>query len=311
METQDFIVDTDAGVDDALALMLALAHPGVRVAAVTAVGGNVPLERVLANVFEVLQVMGSGGLPVFPGARSPLLPGERERATGFHGADGLGDYPDRKAAVRPREEAAAVALARLARERPGELTLVALGPLTNLALAVRLEPDLPRLLRRLVVMGGAHRARGNTAHWAAEFNFYYDPEAAQIVVQAFPELTLLTWETTLAHPLNWAEHEALAALGTPRAHFYEAITRRTRAFLESHRAPGMLIPDPLAMALALEPGLALADERHRGWVETCGTHARGQLILDHGGSGEPPNVRVVTELDRAGVLSLFRQALVG
>ncbi len=311
MRREPLIVDTDAGVDDALALMLALAHPGARVTAVTTVGGNVPLERVIPNVFEVLHAMGAEGVPVFPGSAGPLLPGEREHATGFHGADGLGDYAPRRARVRPEAEPAAQALVRLARRQPGELTLVALGPLTNLALALRLEPELPRLLRRLVVMGGAHAAHGNTPHWAAEFNFYYDPEAAQIVVQAFEELTLVTWETTLAHPLGWDEHEALASLGTPRARFYDAITRRTRAFLEGRGAPGLLVPDPLAMAAALEPGLVTAEARHRGWVETCGTHTRGQLVLDHGRSGEPPNVRVVTAMNAAGVRALFERTLRG
>ncbi|XOB98546.1 nucleoside hydrolase [Deinococcota bacterium DY0809b] len=309
MAARDLIVDTDAGVDDALALMLALAHPDAEVVAVTAVGGNVPLENVVPNVFEVLHAMGAEGVPVFPGVREPLLPGERVHATEFHGEDGLGDLAERRARVRPQMEHAAAALVRLARERPGELTLVALGPLTNLALALRLEPGLPRLLRRLVVMGGAHAARGNTPHWAAEFNFYFDPEAAQMVVQAFPETTLVTWETTLAHPLLWTEHEALAARGTPRARFYAAITRTTRRFLEEKGLPGLLIPDPLAMAAALEPGLVTSVEHHRGWVETCGTHSRGQLVLDHGRSGLEANVRVVTGLDREGVRALFQRTL--
>lgn len=311
MRPEPLIVDTDAGVDDALALMLALAHPDAEVAAVTAVGGNVPLAHVVPNVFEVLHVMGAEGVPVFPGARDPLLPGERVHATEFHGSDGLGDYPERRAEVRPEREPAAAAIGRLARERPGELTLVALGPLTNLALALRLEPELPRMLRGLVIMGGAHAARGNTPRWAAEFNFYYDPEAAQMVVQAFEELTLVTWETTLAHPLSWSEHEALAALGTPRARFYAAITRTTRSFLEEKGLPGLLIPDPLAMAAALEPGLVTLVEQHRGWVETCGIHTRGQLVLDHGRSGLEPNVRVVTGLDREGVRALFHRTLAG
>ncbi len=304
------LIDTDAGVDDALALMLALAHPRARVVAVSAVGGNVPLERVVPNVFEVLHAMGAEDVPVFPGAAGPLLPGEREHATGFHGADGLGNYAPRRARVQPQSEPAAQALVRLARERPGELTLVALGPLTNVALALALEPELPRLLGGLVVMGGAHTGRGNTPHLAAEFNFYFDPEAAHAVLQAFPRVTLLTWETTLAHPLPWEEHERLAALGTPRAEFYDAITRVTRAFLEGRGAPGLLIPDPLAMVAALEPEAVAASERHRVWVETCGAHTRGMSVLDYGRQGEP-NVRVITAMDDARVRALFERTLRG
>ncbi|WP_457638049.1 nucleoside hydrolase [Oceanithermus sp.] len=305
------IIDTDSGVDDAQALMLALAHPATEVAAVTAVGGNVPLENVVPNIFEVLHVMGAEDLPVFPGAREPLLPGERVHATEFHGSDGLGDYGERRARVRPQKEPAAVALARLARERPGELTLVALGPLTNLALALRLEPELPRLLAGLVVMGGAHTARGNTVNLAAEFNFYYDPEAAGIVLEAFPRTRLLTWETTLAHPISWEEHEQLGDLGTPRSRFYRAITAHTARVLAEKGFPGLLIPDPLAMTAALEPALVQASEAHRGYVETCGSHSRGQLVIDYGRSGRAANVEVITALDREGVVELFRQALTG
>ncbi len=305
------IIDTDAGVDDAQALMLALGHPNAEVTAVTTVGGNVPLENVIPNVFEVLHVMGAEGVPVFPGAREPLLPGSRVHATEFHGSDGLGDYPSRQARVRPESEAAAVAIVRLAREQPGELTLVALGPLTNLALALRLEPELPNLLRRLVIMGGAHTARGNTPHWAAEFNFYYDPEAAQMVVQAADALTLVTWETTLAYPVTSEEYDRLAGLGTPRARFYGAITAHTLVSLRARGYSGLLIPDPLAMVAALEPKAITARERHRGWVETCGGHTRGQLVLDHGRSGEESNVEVVTGLDRKRILELFKQTLAG
>ena len=308
---QKLIIDTDAGVDDAQALMLALGHPGTEVAAVTTVGGNVPLENVIPNVFEVLHVFEAEGVPVFPGAREPLLPGERVHATEFHGEDGLGNYPNRRARVRPEDEAAALVIARLARQQAGELTLVALGPLTNLALALRLEPELPRLLRRLVVMGGAHTARGNTPHWAAEFNFYYDPEAAQIVTHAFSETTLVTWETTLAHPITPEQYTSLVDLATPRARFFEAITRHTIASLQKFGYSGLLIPDPLAMVAALEPEAVTARERHRLWVETCGQHSRGQSLLDYGRSGEEPNAEVVTALDHARVLARFRQALAG
>jgi len=306
----NLIIDTDVGVDDAQALMLALAHPRARVVAVTTVGGNVPLENVVPNVFEVLHVMGAEDVPVFPGARAPLLPGPREHARGVHGADGLGNYAPRRARVQPQSEPAAQAIARLARERPGELTLVALGPLTNLALALALEPELPRLLKDLVVMGGAHTGRGNTPHLAAEFNFYFDPEAAHVVMQAFPRLTLLTWETTLAHLLPWGEHERLAALGTPRAEFYGAITGVTRSFLEKLGIDGLVIPDPLAMVAALEPEAIVASEMHRVWVETCGAHTRGMSVLDYGRQGEP-NVRVITAMDDARVRALFERTLRG
>ena len=177
------VVDTDPGVDDALALMLAFAHPGATVEAVTVVAGNVGLERTVANACTVLDVLNASPAetPVFRGCDRSLL-GDRVAATS-HGTDGLGDchFPP---SGRPVEtEHASLALVRLASESPGEITLVALGPLTNLALAISLDPDLPRKYRRLVVMGGAVRATGNMNSPSTEFNFYSDPEAAAIVLE--------------------------------------------------------------------------------------------------------------------------------
>ncbi len=288
-----FLVDTDAGVDDALALILLLAAPEAEVRAITATDGNVPLPQVVRNVLEIVERMGRA-VPVYPGARGPLLPEPRERAAFFHGEDGLGNLRDRRARGRPEATPAALAIVEAARAHPGGLTLVALGPLTNLALALALDPELPHRLARVVVMGGAHAGRGNTGTLTAEFNFRADPEAAAAVLAAFPRLTLLTWETTLAHPLPWPAHQRLKRLGTPRAQFYAAITGVTEAYLREKDLPGLLVPDPLAALVALEPGAITAHERHWGTVETCGRHTRGQLVLDHRRSGRAANLEVVT-----------------
>src|SRR5262245_31059602 len=180
------VVDTDPGVDDALALMLAFASPHVRVEAVTVVAGNVGLERTVANACTILDTLGadSGSTPVFRGCDRAFL-GGRVAATS-HGADGLGDCHFPPSPRRVEAEHGSLALVRPANECPGELTLVALGPLTNLAVAMNLDPGLPQKYQRLVVMGGAVRATGNMPSPSTEFNVTSDPEAAAVVLERWP-----------------------------------------------------------------------------------------------------------------------------
>ncbi len=293
-------VDTDAGVDDALALLFALGTPEAELLAIGTVDGNVPLQNVVPNVFEVLHAARTE-VPVFVGASRPLVPEPRERATFFHGEDGLGNLKTRKARVRPEKTPAALALVELARRHPGELRVVALGPLTNLAIALLLEPELPRLLEGLYVMGGAHTGRGNTKRRAAEFNFAADPEAAHAVLAAFPRVTLLTWETTLAHPLPWEAHEALSR----RFSFYRKITDHTARYLRGKGQAGLLIPDPLAMATALFPELKAETEEIHALIELGGVHTRGMLVT---GEGEP-NAELVLGVDLVGFQARFEAAL--
>ena len=196
------IIDTDAGVDDAIALMLALGDSNTKVEAVTTVAGNVDVDRVTHNVGIVLDRMGADA-PIFHGCDRPLI-GERIHAAGVHGEDGLGDsnLPPSKRAVHSQH--AALAMARLARERPGELSLVALAPLTNVALAMRLDASFAANLKSVTVMGGAVQAQGNSSP-VAEFNVLADPEAAKIVLGAgVADLSLLSWETTVKYPVPWA-----------------------------------------------------------------------------------------------------------
>ena len=293
-------VDTDAGVDDALALLLVLGTPGAELLGIGAVDGNVPLPQVVANVFEVLVAAGRE-VPVYAGADRPLVLEPRERATFFHGEDGLGNLKARRATIRPEATPAALALVELAKKHPGELRVAALGPLTNLALALLLEPRLPKLVEGLFVMGGAPTGRGNTKRRAAEFNFAADPEAAHAVLAAFPKTTLLPWETTLAHPLPWAVHERLAE----RFPFYRAITAYTARYLKEKGMPGLLIPDPLAMGVALYPEIKAQTEETAALVELCGAHTRGMLVL---GAGRA-NAELVLKVDQDRFLTHLEAAL--
>ncbi len=303
------IIDTDVGVDDAHALMMALACPDVTVDCITTVVGNIDLESVVRNVGTVLDVMDMD-IPFYRGASSPLVAPWKFETEFVHGADGLGDLQHRPPARHFPAQGHAVheILARSA-AAPGEITLVAIGPLTNVALALRLDPGLPQRLKRLVVMGGSLNAHGNTDSLPAEFNIYCDPEAAHIVFEAFSDILLVTWEATLANPLPTPVFEELISQSGPRAAFYRAscegmLQRLKEAGLDA----SVLIPDTLTMAVTLKPELLLASERKLVAVELRGTHTRGQTVAEHRfWSNATTNVETLTRVDMDGVADLFRQ----
>jgi len=290
------IIDTDPGVDDALAIMMAHAH--AEIAALSIAGGNVGLAHTTRNALRLVDVLGAD-VPVFPGSASPLV-FEAPDAGVVHGSDGFGDTGYFASRRLPEEEHAASAIVRLARERPGELVLVALAPLTNLAIALRLDPTLPERVARLVVMGGAVTGRGNTERVPAEFNIGFDPEAAHVVFSSFPEFDLVDWEACVRHPIAFARFEALLAAGDARARFYAAISRKMRAYSRARGRPGFISADALAVAVALDPAIVTRSELRHVAVETRGALTRGATIVDwEGRLGQTPNARIVLDVDLA------------
>jgi purine nucleosidase len=305
---QRLIIDTDPGVDDAHAIMMAFAHPEAQVEAITTLAGNVPLERTTANACTILDVL-EQDVPVYAGCDRPLVAAPAD-ASWTHGQDGLGDSGYPRSKRRVADEHAVQALIRLAKASPGELILVAIGPLTNVALATRLDPTLPEKVKRLVVMGGAIRGIGNVTS-TAEFNVYADPEAASIVFDAWPELTLISWETTLAHGFGPPQLETLMAIDSPHGEFFRRITRRT---VESiHPAMGredLLAPDGLAVAVALEPDIVHQAETHSVEVELAGEHTRGQTVVDWSDRSErEPNVNLVLQVEPKRLWELMEGAV--
>ncbi|MBK8022588.1 MAG: nucleoside hydrolase [Chloroflexi bacterium] len=303
------IIDTDAGIDDAIALMLALRQPGVRVEAITTVCGNVALDKVIRNVFTVLDAMGAD-VPVYAGAAQPLV--APWSAESVHGADGLGNYDDRPPTTRRVEaEHAAHALVRLANTYPGELTLVALAPHTNLALATRLDPTFPAKIKDFIFMGGTIEGNGNTDNIAAEWNIYCDPEAAHITLESFPHSRMLSWETTLLHALSMVQFHELAAHKTPSGVFFERINRHFLTIMGTALVPeGYLLADSLAMAIALQPSLVTEHQSRYVAVELHGTHSRGQTVIDHRGRlRRTPNVDIVTRVDMVQVYAMLKAML--
>lgn len=307
------IIDTDAGIDDAIAIMMALTHPAVTVEAITTLTGNVHISNVNPNVFSILQAVGKS-VPVYPGVQQPLV-AEWYSASDVHGDDGLGNWPERPAVVTQLEtEHAALALIRLANQFPGELTLVALGPLTNVALAVQLDPTFPSKIARFVFMGGTIAAHGNTPNVTAEFNIYDDPEAAYMVLKAFPLSEMISWETTIQHSLPKQEYEDLRKKRTAGGRFLKGITDQLIDILEnlSLPLPGFPLADPLAMAVALEPGLVQANENCFVTVELNGTHTRGQTVIDYRNEKKmPANVSIIRAVDKQGFYRLLQQCVGG
>jgi purine nucleosidase len=176
--------------------------------------------------------------------------------------------------------------------------MVAVGPLTNVALATRLDPGLPGKYKRLVVMGGAVNALGNSWERAAEFNFYCDPEAAAVVLNRWPRLTLIPWETCLAHGLSISQAKELAAGDTPRAELF----RRTlkNRFIEGAEGAEMLsMADPLAMAVAIDPGIVEKSRSRYIEIELAGQMTRGQTVVDwYDLKGKAENVEIIDEINR-------------
>lgn len=301
------VIDTDPGVDDAHAILMACAHPTTEVVALTTVAGNVSLEKATRNALIVLDVIGQE-IPVYPGCENALVIPTPRRAIS-HGQDGLGDSgyppPPRSAST----EHAVHALIRLASESPGQLNLVAIGPLTNIAMATRLDPSLPQKYKRLVVMGGAIHAHGNSWNRAAEFNFYCDPEAAAVVFNSWPMLTLVPWETCLAHnpqveQVNAWTHGTSAAA----AFFRDTIQKR---FIDRTVGEQVLSePDPLALAVVLEPDIVRRSEMRYVEIELSGQLTRGQTVVDwYGLIDHPHNAEFILEVDQERFVELMALSL--
>ncbi len=301
------LIDTDPGVDDALALLMAFDDARHRVVGLSIAAGNVGLRHTVANALKLCEVAGVD-VPVFAGCPVPLVH-EAEDAAYVHGLDGFGDTGYTPSAKRPAPEHAALAIIRIAREHSGKLLLVALGPLTNLALAVRLDPELPKHVGRLVIMGGAVTGQGNTSV-PAEFNIGFDPEAAAVVFRAFPQFDLADWEAVLRHGFPHADFIDWLARGDHRARFYDAISLKTRAWSEGKRGSNWHSADALAMAVALAPeGVIRAETRHVA-VETEGRLSRGATVVDWAGrNGQAANARIALGYDQAAFEARIRSAL--
>lgn len=307
MAIAHLLIDTDPGVDDALALLMAHAHGEVEALSIAA--GNVGLEHTLRNACTLLDLI-DADTPVHAGCPTPLVRAPEEDAAFVHGSDGFGDVGFAAPRRQPEVEHAALTLIRRTREHPGALTLVALGPLTNLALALRLDPTLPERVKRLVIMGGAVNGHGNTMSVPAEFNIGFDPEAARVVFEAWPMFDLVDWEATLRHAFEGEVFAAWLAAGDKRARFFERIFGKARQYNAMRGRSGVVAADALAMAVALDASVITRAQTHRVDIELDGRLTRGATVVDwEQRRGRPANARIVFGVDQDAFGAMVAKAL--
>ncbi len=273
-----FLIDTDTASDDAVALIMALRSRQVRVLAISTVAGNVDVQQATRNALYTAQLCGVH-VPVFIGAEKPLVRAHVS-ADWFHGRDGLGDhgYP---APQRAAEKQNAIdAIIETIAAHPG-LELVTLGPLTNIALALQKRPAIAGKVSRCVIMGGAPCCEGNVTP-AAEYNIWCDPEAARIVARSGLPIELVGWHLCRGHAvLRRSEIAKVLSFDTAVAKFaIECNSTGQKAFLEQTGEHGISLPDPVAMAIALEPAIVTSQSAHFLEIATENELTRGMTVVD-------------------------------
>jgi len=273
-----FLIDTDTASDDAVALIMALRAPDVRVVAITTVAGNVNVEQCTKNALYTVELCGAD-VPVYKGADRPLVR-HHENATWFHGRDGLGDH-----GYAPRRRTAGAlhgvdAIIETVDTNPG-LVMVTLGPLTNVALALAKRPDLVAKVGRCVIMGGAPCCEGNVTP-AAEFNIWVDPEAARMVMRSGLPVELIGWHLCRGEAVL-GDRDIGHALGfnTDVARFaIESNSHARKAYKIQTGEDGICLPDPVAMCVALDPTVGASWSSHYIDVETQSELTRGMTVVD-------------------------------
>jgi inosine-uridine nucleoside N-ribohydrolase len=269
------IIDTDPGVDDALALLLAMRSPELKIEAITPVAGNVPLDLTLPNALRMVEIAGRTDIPVAAGARAPLMR-RLVTASYAHGENGLGGAVFPEPTTKPVATPAAEIIRQIVRKYPGEVTLITIGPLTNIATALNADPDLAGMVRALVMMGGS--LSGGNITPAAEFNVYVDPEAARIVFQSGIPVTMVGLDVTRRTSLTDEHVRTLEAAQNPVS---QAAAKIGRNAINHNRERGYLVGpnmhDSLAVAGFLDPAILKLQDYYVD-VETMGELTAGETL---------------------------------
>lgn len=299
MNKQPMLLDCDTGVDDAVAILLTKHLQTLELVAVTTVAGNVELEHTTENTLRVLEFAGMGQVPVYRGAEKPLFC-ELYTAHNVHGSNGLNNMELPPAKRQVEAMPAWDAIYEYAKRYAGELTIVAIGPLTNLALAIAKYKELPTLLKRIVLMGGA--ASGGNVTPAAEFNIYVDPEAADMVFTCGADVTMCGLDVTMASYLTEQELDELAALGSKQAVFARDVLQNMLKFYRRYGLDGVAFHDPATVLYADDPA-CFQSERVGIRVETKGKLTRGKTVTDlYSDKHMEHNANIVVGVDRAAFL---------
>lgn len=301
---RQLVIDTDPGVDDALALLVALASPEVQLCAVTTVFGNVTVEQATENALRVLALAGADAIPVAAGAQRPLVHSQPHRAAHVHGANGLGGV-ELPRATRQTEQAPAVRfLADLLHASSSPVTVCAIGPLTNVGLLVACDPQAAARIERLVIMGGAYGAGNVTA--TAEFNVWSDPEAAHRVLSSGLPITIVGLDVTRPTAMDAAAVARIGESGLVGSTAAAMLAHYLDFYIRVQGGPGVVIHDALAVLEAITPGILGTVER-RVSVDCWHGPGRGTTLVDRRsgpGSGlsaglleDTPPVRVAETVD--------------
>jgi purine nucleosidase/non-specific riboncleoside hydrolase len=306
------VLDTDGGVDDAQALLMLIAA-GCAPDMITTVFGNVDLEQSTGNILDVLAVARRPDIPVHAGADRPLVQA-RVDAKGIHGQDGLGGAPrpaDAPQAAGRDAVGVLVGLFRAAAKEASRVDLLSIGPLTNLALVLRRAPDCVAGIGRVTVMGGSVYGRGNITP-AAEFNIFADPEAAALVMAADIDMVIVPWEACTAHKMTGAEVDALfdTVPDGPRKVFSRALSDHARATIAGFGGGDHFrFVDPLAAAVAMEPGIVTRSIGASVDVALAPGLTRGMTVVDPSGRLGTPKRTIVEAVDLDRLVHLYRASV--
>ena len=297
------IIDTDTAADDSFALLVGLLHPGANLEAITIVAGNVAFEQQIENALLTVKAAGRAGeVEVHCGARVPLMrPWYESRAHG----DGKGNHDFEKPTQQPSDEGAAEALVRIVNENPREIDVLAIGPLTNIATAILLDRDFPSKVRQLWIMGGCDNSVGNVTA-AAEYNFFVDPEAADIVMRAGFDVTISTWTLTLAQA-TWSREqlEEINAIDNDLSRFFTILDKPNIEYNESEGIMGSTHPDSVTAMMMVRPDLILETSRKFVAIESTSELTRGYSLFDDRAHRNAANATVIDRIDAQGFFDAY------
>jgi len=303
-----FIIDTDTASDDAVALVMALQHPDIDVKAITVVAGNVPLPQATQNALYTVELC-EKNTPVYAGCARPMLR-DLSTAQNVHGNDGMGDIGLPLSGRTPADGHAVDILRQVINDNADDITLVTLGPLTNVAVALLREPELAEKVSHCYIMGGIGSGHGNITP-GAEFNIWVDPEAAKIVFESGMPITMVGWDISWQYAtFNKADADAIRAIGTPLAEFVVDIQATLDEYAKAETAlAGFDLPDPITIAIAIDPTIGEYKTYHVD-VTTDNGLARGLTVVDKLGiTGKPKQVRVTVSADRDKFVQQLREAV--
>ncbi|MCD7060720.1 nucleoside hydrolase [Pelagibacterium xiamenense] len=307
------ILDVDTGIDDAMAIIYALNAPEVELEAVTATYGNIDVASATRNTLQILEAGGRGDIPVASGAARSLTRPFSKRGSRIHGANGIGDVEMPAPAAQPVETWAPDFIIERVRANPGALTLVPVGPMTNVAHALMKAPDIAEKLKGIVLMGGTiwHPGVPGIPSPVADANFFNDPEAARIVLQSGADVTIVGMDVTMKTKLTAAMIAEIGEKGGGAARY---AMQAAQFYLSAYQAqyPGIdycALHDPLAVAVAHDPSIVTLEAMQVD-VECVGELTRGQVIPDRRKTGTTvPNAKVALEVDAPRFETMFKAAM--